>query len=76
MAARGGTRSGAGRGREVSARAIAKRVLVRLVLVASIAPVILLGPTSARAPMKLVRELAVRHPVSHVRFPGACAICA
>jgi len=51
-------------------RAFLKRVLVRLVLVASIAPVILLGPMLARAPMKLVRQLAVHHPISHARLPG------
>ncbi|HEY7830846.1 MAG TPA: glycosyl hydrolase family 18 protein [Solirubrobacteraceae bacterium] len=49
---------------------ILKRVLVRLVLVASIAPVILLGPGLVRAPMKLVRELALRHHIHHVRLPG------
>ncbi len=55
-----------------------KRIAVRLVLVASVAPVILLGPTLVRAPLKLVRELAVRRPVGqagqhhahHVRTPG------
>jgi spore germination protein YaaH len=53
-----------------------KRVLVRLVLVASIAPVILLGPTLVHAPLKLVRELALRrelsagHRVHHPRTPG------
>ena len=50
-----------------------KRIAVRLVLVASVAPVILLGPTLVRAPLKLVRELAVRRPIGHVhhaRTPG------
>lgn len=72
MAARGETRVTTRReqGASLGLHAFAKHVLVRLVLVASIAPVILLGPTLARAPMKLVRELAVRHPVSHVRLPG------
>ncbi len=52
---------------------LVKRLLVRLVLVASIAPVVLLGPALVRAPMKLVRELAVRQPIQHVhrvRMPG------
>ena len=53
-----------------------KGVLVRLVLIASIVPVILLGPTLVRAPMKLVRELALRRPIQqvhrarHGRMPG------
>jgi spore germination protein YaaH len=52
------------------ARALVRRLLVRLVLVASIAPVILLGPTLARAPMKLLREVAVHRTLHHVRLPG------
>ncbi len=52
------------------ARALVRRLLVRLVLVASIAPVILLGPTLARAPMKLLREVAVHRTLHHVRPPG------
>ncbi|MFI5010182.1 MAG: hypothetical protein ACHQDY_07900, partial [Solirubrobacterales bacterium] len=46
------------------ARALVRRLLVRLVLVASIAPVILLGPTLARAPAKLLHELALRQAVA------------
>jgi spore germination protein YaaH len=51
-------------------RVFAKRVLVRLVLVASVAPVLLLGPSLVRAPMTLLHRLSLHRPVSHVRLPG------
>jgi spore germination protein YaaH len=50
-----------------------RRILIRLVLVASVAPIFLLGPALARAPMKLLHELAVRRPVQrqvHLRHHG------
>jgi spore germination protein YaaH len=50
-----------------------KRILIRLVLVASVAPVFLLGPGLVRAPLKLLHELAVRRPIHHAhhaRLPG------
>ncbi len=58
----------------VAIRNVLKRVLVRLVLVASIAPVILLGPTLVRAPVKLLHELAVRVPLTctEALTPPAC----
>jgi spore germination protein YaaH len=59
-----GTHAAAQQARGGVARRIAKRILVRLVLVASIAPVFLLGPALARAPLKLLHELAVRRPLA------------
>jgi spore germination protein YaaH len=50
--------------------AMVKRLLVRLVLVASIAPVILLGPALVRAPMKLLHEVSARRAIHHVSQPG------
>jgi spore germination protein YaaH len=50
--------------------AMAKRLLVRLVLVGSIAPVILLGPALVRAPLKLLHEVSVRHAIHHAARPG------
>jgi spore germination protein YaaH len=47
-----------------------KRLLVRVVLIASVAPVILLGPALVRAPVKLLHELAVRRAVHQVPPPG------
>jgi spore germination protein YaaH len=46
-----------------------KRLLMRMVLIASVAPVILLGPALVRAPVKLLHELSV-HRVIHVSRPG------
>jgi spore germination protein YaaH len=54
----------------MTARIFAKRLAVRLVLVLCIAPVVLLGPTLARAPMKLLREVSVRRSLHHMRPPG------
>ncbi len=47
-----------------------RRLLVRLVLVASVAPVILLGPALVRAPMKLLHEVSARRAIHHVPGPG------
>ncbi len=50
--------------------AMAKRLLVRLVLVVSVAPVILLGPALVRAPMKLLHELSVHRAIHRSSRPG------
>jgi len=50
--------------------ALVKRLLIRLVLVASIAPVILLGPALVRAPMNLLRELSVHRAIHRSSRPG------
>jgi spore germination protein YaaH len=57
--------------RVVMKRGVLKRVLMRLVLVACIAPVLLLGPALAHAPMKVLRELAVRTPCASSSPHGA-----
>lgn len=47
-----------------------KRLLVRMALIASVAPVILLGPALVRAPVKLLHELSVRRAAHQVSRPG------